>query len=140
MNSTRFACVASLAAAAALMAPGAALAKGGGGNGGGGNGGGGGGGTTAPAPEPVNYTQCDFSLDGQLPDGGAVFSNQVGTAGCLSAVARNNTVRFYSVSLTPGWTYQVDTTTNGIRVTFTETATRHQATAKIEPGKTDIRG
>src|SRR4051794_30353437 len=128
---SRTAPLAALIAVGAFVLPAGALAKGGSSGGGGG---------TAATPPPSNVVECDYSLDGQLPDGGAVFSNQVGDAGCLSVVSRTSGIRLYNVALTPGWTYTAETTSTGVRVNFTETATGRTASARIEPGKTDIRG
>jgi hypothetical protein len=137
MASRRLASVTAALAAGALAMPSAALASHGGGGGGGG-----GGGTppvpTQPAPDAV---QCDFGLDGFLPDGGLVFSNQIGDAGCLRVVDRGGDLSIYDLQVSPGWTAEADSNggSGGVRVTFTQTATGHVSTARIERGKTDIR-
>jgi hypothetical protein len=136
MASRRLASVTAALAAGALALPSVALASHGGG------GGGGGGGTppapTQPAPDAV---QCDVSLDGFLPDGGLVFSNQIGDAGCIRVVDRGGDLSIYDLQVSPGWTAKVDSNggSGGVRVTFTQTATGHVSTARIQRGKTDIR-
>jgi hypothetical protein len=135
MASRRLATLAAALVAAALAVPSAALASHGGG--------GGGGGSAPPAPtQPApDAVQCDFGLDGLLPDGGLVFSNQIGDAGCLGVVDRGGDLSIYDLQVSPGWTVKVDSNggSGGVRVTFTQTATGHVSTARIGPGKTDIR-
>jgi hypothetical protein len=113
--------------AAGLAVPGAALAKGGS--------------TTPPPPAPTVY--CDYALDGPTADGGYVFSNQAGDAGCISVVQRDSTLRLYSVALTPGWTYTVkkngEGTDSTVLVIFENAATGGKVEARIEFGKTWIR-
>ena len=122
MNRTR---LAALAAGALIALPATAFAKGGG--------------STSPPPSTVTPVQCDYTLDGQV-DGGWTFSNQVGDAGCVTALSTTaGTVRLYSVAATPGWTWTSQNTTDGIKVSFVNTATGAKAEARIEPGKTDIR-
>jgi hypothetical protein len=83
---------------------------------------------------------CDYALDGPVV-GAYAFSNQVGDAGCVTALATEaGVIRLYAVAATPGWTWASQATTDGIKVTFTNTATGARAEARIEPGKTDIRG
>jgi hypothetical protein len=116
-----------IAVAAGLAVPASAAAKGGGGT------------TTPPAPT-VAPVQCDYALDGPV-DGGYAFSNQVGDAGCVTALSTSSgVVRLYAVAVTPGWTWTSQDSTDGIRVAFTHSATGARAEARIEPGKTDIRG
>jgi len=88
MTSTSRRLLAVAVAVGALTVPGTALAKGGDG---------GAPVSTAPA------VQCDYSLDGPTADGGYVFSNQVGDAGCLSVVQQASTLRVHSIQVTPGW-------------------------------------
>jgi hypothetical protein len=117
-----------LALAASLAVPASASARGGGGGG------------TTPPPPSTTPAQCDYALDG-LVDGGVTFSNQVGDAGCVTALATNaGTTRLYAVTATPGWTWTSSTSTTGFKVSFVNTATGARAEARIEPGKTDIRG
>jgi hypothetical protein len=128
MNAPRPARIAlAVGLAAGLALPASAVARGGGG----------GASTPVPTAPPV---QCDYSLDGPV-QGGYAFSNQVGDAGCVTALSTTaGTVRLHSVAATPGWTWTSSTNTTGIKVTFTNTATGARAEARIEPGKTDIRG
>ena len=119
--------IGALCAAAALSLPGAALAKGG---------------SPAPAPSaPGVY--CDWTLDGPTADGGDVFSNQAGDAGCLSVKQLNGRLSLYGVTLTPGWTYEVvsngEGTDSTVRVKFTETATGRRVDARVEFGRTYIK-
>lgn len=116
-------------AAGALAVPGAALAKGGG----------------TPAPEPTSYVQCDYTLDGLLPDGSAyVFSNQVNTAGCIRVASSttSSSLRLYSIQLTPGWSSVVrkngEGTDSTVLVDFSNAATGQTVTARIEFGRTKI--
>jgi hypothetical protein len=119
-----------LALVTSLVLPASALAKGGGG----------GGGSTTPTPPTVAPVQCDWTLDGPVT-GGTTFSNQVGDAGCVTALATDaGTTRLYAVAATPGWTWTSSTTTDGFKISFVNTATGARAEARIEPGKTDIRG
>jgi hypothetical protein len=115
--------------AAGIAAPGAALAKGGG--------------STAPPPPSVQPVQCDYTLDGPTVDGGYVFSNQVNDAGCISVIQRDNTLRLYSIALTPGWTYVVkkngEGTDSTVLVEFSNPTTGAKAQARIEFGLTSIR-
>jgi hypothetical protein len=114
-----------IAVAAGLVVPASAAAKGGGGS-------------TTPSPTTLP-AQCDYALDGPV-SGGYAFSNQVGEAGCVTALSTDSgVVRLYAVAATPGWTWTSQNTTDGIKVTFTNTATGARAEARIEPGKTDIR-
>ena len=137
MASRRLVTVAAALAAAALALPSAALASHGGG------GGGGGGGITPPVQtEPTpGAVQCDASLDGFLSDGGLVFSNQIGDAGCIRVIDRGGVLTIDELQVSPGWTARVESNgaSAGVRVTFTQTVTGHVATARIERGKTDIR-
>ena len=97
------------------------------------------GGTAGPAPTP-NPVPCNYAADG-LVDAGYTFSNMVGDAGCVTAVSTwAGTVRLYSVAVSTGWTWTSSSTTDGIKVVFTQTSTGYRAEARIEPGKTDIRG
>jgi hypothetical protein len=70
-----------------------------------------------------------------------VFSNQIGDAGCLRVVDRGGDLSIYDLQVSPGWTAEADSNggSGGVRVTFTQTATGHVSTARIERGKTDIR-
>lgn len=115
-------------AAGALAVPGTAAAKGG---------------TSTPPPSTAPAVHCDWSLDGPTPDGGFVFSNQAGDAGCISVVQRDMTLRLYSVQLTPGWTYTVtsdgERTNSRVEVRFENPATGQRIGARIEFGKTWIR-
>ena len=128
-STTRRSRIAIAVAVAALACPGSALAKGGDGG-------------ASPVPS-APAVQCDYSLDGPTADGGYVFSNQVGDAGCLSVVQRDSTLRFYSVQLTPGWTYRVTSDAEGtnsrVAVEFENPITGQRAEARIEFGKTVIR-
>jgi hypothetical protein len=114
--------------AAGLAVPGAALAKGGG---------------STPPPPPADTVYCDYALDGPTADGGNVFSNEAGDAGCISVIQRDSTLRLYSVALTPGWTYTVkrngEGTTSTVLVIFDNAATGGEVEARIEFGKTWIR-
>ena len=134
MASRRLVTVAAALAAAALALPSAALAS---------HGGGGEGGTTSPVQtEPTpGAVQCDASLDGFLSDGGLVFSNQIGDAGCIRVIDRGGVLTIDELQVSPGWTARVESNgaSAGVRVTFTQTVTGHVATARIERGKTDIR-
>src|SRR3954451_18309051 len=87
--------IAAISAALALSLPGAALAKGGGG------------GSTTPPPSSAAVVYCDWAQDGPTADGGYVFSNQAGDAGCISVKDLNGSLRLYAIALTPGWTYEV---------------------------------
>ena len=91
-----------------------------------------------PAPDAV---QCDVSLDGFLPDGSLVFSNQIGGARCIRVIDRGGILSIYDLQVSPGWTATIDSGggSPGVRVTFTQTATGHVCTARVERGKTDIR-
>ena len=134
MSARRLA-VPALAAALALSLPGAALARGGGS-------GGGGGGTTTPPPVESTFT-CDFSGDGVLADGSSIFTNQAGTAGCVTVRATTTSLSLYAVVVNSaeGWTYTVNNsggTVGRVDVTFTNTKTRQTINARIEPGKTRI--
>jgi hypothetical protein len=115
-------------AAAGLALPGAALAKGG---------------SSTPPPPPTATVYCDPALDGPTADGGYVFSNQAGDAGCISVIQRDGTLRLYSVALTPGWTYTVkkngEGTDSTVLVIFNNAATGGKVEALIEFGKTWIR-
>ncbi|MEY2515211.1 MAG: hypothetical protein QOJ89_2569 [bacterium] len=115
--------------AAGLAAPGAALGKGGG--------------SSTPPPPPASTVYCDYALDGPTADGGNVFSNQAGDAGCISVIQRDSTLRLYSVALTPGWTYTVkkngEGTDSTVLVIFNNAATGGKVEALIEFGKTWIR-
>jgi hypothetical protein len=115
-------------AVTALALPGTAAAKGG---------------TSTPPPSTVPAVQCDWSLDGPTADGGSVFSNQAGDAGCISVVQRDLTLRLYRVELTPGWTYTVTSdgggTNSRVEVKFENPATGQRVDARIEFGKTWIR-
>src|SRR3954452_20503510 len=124
---------------ASLALPGAALARGGGT-------GGGGGGATTPAPTPAPTVQpvlCDYSLDGMLPDGSTIFSNQANDAGCLTVRMSGASLSVYKIALTPGWTDVITSngagTSSRVAVTFTETATGRTVEARIEFGKTVIK-
>lgn len=114
--------------AGALAAPGTAAAKGG---------------TPAPPPSTAPVVQCDFNSDGPTADGGYVFSNQAGDAGCISVIQRDQTLRLYGVQLTPGWTSTVtsngDGTNSRVEVRFENAATGRRVDARIEFGKTWIR-
>jgi hypothetical protein len=114
--------------AAGLAVPGAAFAKGGG---------------STPPPPPADTVYCDYALDGPTADGGNVFSNQAGDAGCISVVQRNGTLRLYSIALTPGWSYTVkkngEGTASTVLVNFANAATGAKVEALIEFGKTWIR-
>ena len=126
MNSSRTLSLAAVLAAAALAVPAGALAKGG---------------SSGPAPTP-NPAQCDYLVDGLTDDGlGAIFSNQVGDAGCVTVVSRSGGISLYRVLVSDGWTYKVDSSggSSGVRVTFTQTVTGWQSSARISPGKTEIR-
>ena len=139
MTSARRFTMTSLAAAlvaASLAMPGAAMARGGGG-------GGGGGGTTTTPPPTVDPVLCDYSLDGFLPDGSSIFSNQAGDAGCITVQVSGSTLRLYKIALTPGWTYVVTSNGEGtnsrVAVTFTQPTTGQKVEARIEFGKTVIK-
>ena len=124
-----------LAAVLALSVPGAALAKGGGS-------GGGGGGTTTPPPVESTFT-CDFSGDGVLADGSSIFTNQAGTAGCVTVKATTTSLSLYNVvdNSAEGWSHVVNSgggTKGRVDVTFTNSTTRQTINARIEPGKTRI--
>jgi hypothetical protein len=124
-----------LAAVLALSLPGAALARGGGS-------GGGGGGTTTPPPVESTFT-CDFSGDGVLADGSSIFTNQAGTAGCVTVKATATALTLYNVvdNSAEGWRHTVNNsggTQGRIDVTFTNSITRQTINARIEPGKTRI--
>jgi hypothetical protein len=144
MMSARRMTLPALAAVLALSVPGTALARGGGGGGGGGGGTGGGGGgvvTPTPTPDPAPTFTCDFSADGVQLDGSSIFTNQVGTAGCLTVRAAAGTVFFYSATVNTGWTYTINSgggTKGRVDVTFTNSATRQTIKALVEPGKTKI--
>ena len=120
--------IAAAVAAGALAVPGTAAAKGG---------------NSTPPPSTVPAVQCDWSLDGPTADGGYVFSNQVGDAGCVSVVQRDTTLRLAGVQITPGWTYDVtsngDGTNSRVEVRFENSATGQRIVARIEFGKTWIR-
>lgn len=60
-----------------------------------------------------------------------MFSNQIGDAGCLTAVVTGQMVRFYAADITPGWSYTVSNTSTGIRVTFTNA--KQGIDARIDP-------
>jgi hypothetical protein len=113
----------------ALAIPGTAVAKGGGGS--------------TPPPSTVPAVQCDYAQDGPTADGGSVFSNQVGDAGCISVIQQGSTLRLYTIALTPGWTYTVisngEGTNSRVAVEFANPATGQRAEARIEFGKTVIR-
>jgi hypothetical protein len=119
--------------AGALVLPSGALAKGGGG-------GGGGGGATGPAPTP-DAVVCDTSADGIVGPDQVIFSNQIGDAGCVTVIGNEFALSLYRLAVSPGWTAQVDSSggTGGVRVTFTQTATRYEVSARIAPGKTEVR-
>jgi hypothetical protein len=126
-------------AAVSFAVPSAALAKGGGGGGGTG----GGGATTAPAPPPaVDPVLCDFAADGPQADGGSIFSNQVGDAGCLTVRQSGQSLSVYAIALTPGWTDVITSNGGGtnsrVQVTFTNAATGTSIDARVEFGKTRI--
>jgi hypothetical protein len=115
--------------AAAVAVPGTAAAKGG----------------SKPAPAPTAApVQCDYAQDGPTADGGYIFSNQAGDAGCITVVTSGTTgtIRLYSLALTPGWTADVtangDSSTRGVRVSFKNAQTGAKIDARIEPGKTCI--
>jgi len=97
---------------------------------------------TPPPPNPSPTVLCDYSLDGPT-DGGTVFSNQVGDAGCLSVLATTSTLRLSSVQVTRGWTYEVTSdgegSNNRVAVDFNNIATGQRMEARIESGKTVIR-
>src|SRR4051812_31186329 len=138
MNSTRrITTLTAALAVASLALPGAALARGGGTGGGGGT-------TPAPAPAPtVQPVLCDYSLDGMLPDGSTIFSNQANDAGCLTVRMSGASLSVYKIALTPGWTDVITSngagTSSRVAVTFTETATGRTVEARIEFGKTVIK-
>src|SRR3954470_8456239 len=135
MSPARRLVVPALAAALALSLPGAALARGGGG-------GGGGGGATTPPPVESTFT-CDFSGDGVLADGSSIFTNQAGTAGCVTVKATAGSLSLYNVvdNSAEGWSHVVNSgggTQGRVDVTFTNSITRQTISARIEPGKTRI--
>lgn len=112
---------------ASLAFPGAALAK-----------------DPAPAPAPtVAPVLCDGAVDGTLPDGNTVFSNQAGDAGCISVRTAGTGLRLYAIALTPGWTYVVKSNGEGtnsrVLVDFANPSTGAKVEARIELGKTWIR-
>jgi hypothetical protein len=121
--------LAALAAAASLALPGAAAAKGG---------------SRTPPPPPAPFTLDCFAHDGPTADGGYVFGNQVGSAGCVEVKSLNGRLNLYEVHTMPDWTYRVVYdgfgTTSLVKVDFTNTRTGAKASARIELGKTDIRG
>jgi hypothetical protein len=93
-----------------------------------------------PSTPPV---QCDYALDGPTADGGVIFSNQVGDAGCISVVVQGTSLRLYAIALTPGWTYTVTSNGGGtnsrVQVEFSNPSTGQRAEARIEAGRTVIR-
>lgn len=104
----------------------------------------------APAPTPTQpqpqTVRCDFAHDGVTPDGlGYVFSSDVefsgpdDSAGCLTLQSRSTSVSFVSMALTPGFSYRLQTTTDGVKVTFTRLSTGETREWRIEPGKTVVR-
>ena len=127
--SPRLAPIVGLIVAGALLLPSAALAKGGGG---------GGGGSTGPAPTP-DAVQCDTSSDGIVDNNTIIFSNQIGDAGCVTVIGNQFALGLYRLAVSPGWTADANTTSTGVRVTFTQTATGYKMSARIEPGRTEIR-
>ncbi len=86
---------------------------------------------------------CDYAADGPTADGGYIFSNQAGDAGCITVVSSGTTIRLYSLALTPGWTADVTangaSSAGGVRVSFKNAQTGDKIDARIEPGKTWIR-
>ena len=83
------------------------------------------------------------SIDGLQADGGSLFSNQAGDAGCVTIRSFGGTLRLYAIALTPGWVYTVTSNGEGtnsrVAITFDEPATGRRVDVKIEFGKTDIR-
>lgn len=128
--------------AAGSLATGTALAKGGSGGGGGGSGSGsGGGGTTTPAPPPPDCIDNPIVVAQTTPD---IILNRAGDAGCFGVRNADGTLRLAFVFLNPGWTYEVlsdGTGTNSrVELQFTNPTTGGRVDARVEFGKTDIRG
>jgi hypothetical protein len=102
-------------------------------------GGGGGGGSTPP---PVLTTDCDYSHDGWIAPDEYLGTMPVKNAGCVSIVTGISTIRLYSVSPQPGWTYEVTSNGGGtnsrVAVRFSNSATGERAELRYEFGKTVI--
>ena len=118
-----------VAVAGCLALPGLAAAKGG---------------SRTPAPTPAPFTLDCFAHDGPTAEGGYVFGNQVGTAGCVEVESIGGRLRLFEVHTMPDWTYTVVANGSGtdslVKVDFRNTRTGASASARIELGKTDIRG
>lgn len=129
--------------AAGSLATGTALAKGGSGGGGGGSGSGSGGGgtTTVPTPPPPDCIDNPIVVAETTPD---IILNRAGDAGCFGVRNADGTLRLAFVFLNPGWTYEVlsdGTGTNSrVELQFTNPTTGGRVDARVEFGKTDIRG
>jgi hypothetical protein len=85
--------------------------------------------------------QCDTSSDSFLDPSRIIFSNQIGDAGCITVIGNENALSLYRLDVSPGWTAEVNSSggSGGVRVTFTQTATRYEVSARIAPGRTEIR-
>jgi hypothetical protein len=125
----RLSSLTAVAIAGALTLPGAALAKGG----------------STPTAPPEPAINC---YDGSVVplDVSPVFTNQVGNAGCVTVESLSTGyLRLYGTYANQNWRVVVVSSggtgnTRGVQVDFINTYTGYKASARIQPGKTDIRG